>query len=290
MLTASQPSTGFSFVPLARMLNILLMNHSRGFMQTPALVWMAPLFFLGAAGILLGIGEIGVQRIDATGRPGIDLASWRRYLLVLTWLLAPVFGIHLLSLRQPIFTDRYVIWIAPAAMLFLALGVQVVRHYAVWPTFLAATLVLYVLAFWLFAGWQQKTLPMKYDLRSGITYIEQRRKPGALLILQIPHMEYGYRYYSSDFGPRPFEKSEERLAPWAGGLWTNNGFPDDQARAQVDSEMRAMTAGAQDVWVLRSEVEMWDQRHLMDEWLDTHGEVTERADFHGVQVRHYSLD
>jgi hypothetical protein len=35
---------------------------------------------------------------------------------------------------------------------------------------------------------------------------------------------------------------------------------------------------------------MWDQRQLMDQWLDEHGEIVNKADFHGVQVRHYHLN
>jgi hypothetical protein len=150
-------------------------------------------------------------------------------------------------------------------------------------------LLIYVLGFWLYAGWQQKTEETKYDLRGGITYLDERRTPDSLLILQIPHMEWPYRYYTSDFGPRPFAESEGRLAPWTGGMWTNQGWPDEVARADVAQQMAEKTAGYADVWLLRSEVEMWDQRHLMDQWLDEHGEVVDQADFHGVQVRHYRL-
>jgi hypothetical protein len=34
---------------------------------------------------------------------------------------------------------------------------------------------------------------------------------------------------------------------------------------------------------------MWDQRHLMDEWLEEQGDLIDQADFNGVQVRHYRL-
>ena len=34
---------------------------------------------------------------------------------------------------------------------------------------------------------------------------------------------------------------------------------------------------------------MWDDRRLMDEWLNEHGRLLEQADFAGVQVRHYEL-
>lgn len=286
LLTADVQLTGFSFTPIDEMARVLIFNHSRGFMPPADLGWIAPIFFLAAAGLLIGAGEIASR----THPDGVALAPWRRYALVAAWLIVPVLGIYALSLRQPIFTDRYVIWIAPAAMMVLALGVVVVqRHGWMLGRVLAAALVIYVVGFWLYVGWQQKAQPTKYDLRGGVSYIAARRDAVALLILQIPHMEYAYRYYTSDFGPRPFEGSDARIHPWIGGLWTNHGWPDDPARAEVDRQMQAQTAGYSDIWVLRSEVEMWDQRHLMDAWLDQHATLVEQADFHGVQVRRYQL-
>ena len=44
--------------------------------------------------------------------------------LVLLWLVLPVLLIFVISLRQPVFTERYVIWIGPAAILLLALGLK----------------------------------------------------------------------------------------------------------------------------------------------------------------------
>jgi uncharacterized membrane protein len=296
LLTINVKRTGFSFTPPLEMARTLLYNHSRGFMPPGDLVWLVPIFVLGAAGVVLGMGEIAARGAwpddpdNATHDSGraLYLAAWRRWALVMSWALLPVVGIYALSLRQPIFTDRYVIWIAPALMMLVALGVVVVRRYA-WllGRVVAAGLLLYVLGFWVYAGWQQKSGFTKYDLRDGVHYLAQQRTPGSLLILQIPHMEWAYRYYTSDFGPRPFEGSEARLAPWMGGLWTNQGWPDELAREDVARQMSAQTAGYSDIWVFRSEVEMWDQRHLMDQWLDQHGELVDQAIFHGVQVRHY---
>ncbi len=193
---------------------------------------------------------------------GAPLAPWRRYAMLLSWLLLPVLSIYALSLRQPIFTDRYVIWIAPAAMIFMALGVEAVwRHGGAVLRYGAIALAVYVLVFWLYAGWQQKTLPMKYDLRGGVTYVSERRSPETLLVLQIPHLQYAVQYYGSDLDARPFDGGAARLGNWAEGLWTNHGWVDEQARLLADQQMREMTAGADEVWVLRSEVEMWDQRH-----------------------------
>src|SRR5690606_5198954 len=94
------------------------------------LVWLVPIFFLGAAGLILGMGEISTRRItfaaadDTNGDDHeLHLAEWRRWGMILSWVLLPVISIYAISLRQPIFTDRYVIWIAPAVMMLVALGV-----------------------------------------------------------------------------------------------------------------------------------------------------------------------
>jgi uncharacterized membrane protein len=291
LLVSNVQRTGFKFTPPLEMGRTLLYNHTRGFMPPEDIKWLIPIIFLGAAGIVLGMGEIAAQAQEESDNPtALRLDGWRRWALVITWTTLPVAGIYVLSLRQPIFTDRYVIWIAPALMMLVALGVVVVRRYAfIFGRALAAALLVYVLGFWLYAGWQQKSESTKYDLRGGVAYVEENRTPESLLILQIPHMEWAYRYYSSDFGPRPFAESETRLAPWEGGLWTNQGWPIDVAQVDAAQQMAEKTAGYRDVWVFRSEVEMWDNRHLMDQWLDEHGELIDQADFHGVQVRHYRL-
>ena len=294
LLTIDIQRTGFSFTPPLEMARTILLNHSRGFMQPGDLLWLMPVYFLGAAGVVLGGGEVTSSDVlpaePTVCADQLHLAAWRRWAMVISWVLLPVIGIYALSLRQPIFTDRYVIWIAPALMMLVALGLVVVRRYAwILGRVLAVGLLVYLLGFWLYAGWQQKTQPTKYDLRGGVRYIAQHRSPDALLILQIPHMEWPYRYYTSDFGPRPFAASEARLEPWTDGLWTNQAWADDVARLDVAQQMAEKTAGYTDVWVFRSEVELWDQRHLMDQWLDEWGELIDQADFHGVQVRHYRL-
>jgi hypothetical protein len=175
-------------------------------------------------------------------------------------------------------------------MLLLVLGVAAVaNNVGLLGKPLAALFVVYVVGFWLYAGWEQKTRPMKYNLRDAIQYIAERRDPDTLLILQIPHMEWSYRYYSSDFQPDLFQDSDARLGHWVGGLWTNGGAPDEQARIEVAAQMQEITAESTELWVLRSEVEMWDARHLMDEWLDQHGEVAEQAEFLGAQVKRYVM-
>jgi hypothetical protein len=207
-----------------------------------------------------------------------------------SWLFVPIATIYALSLRQPVYTDRYIIWIAPAAMILLALGAQTLyQNTGRLALPLIAILLLYTVGLWAQMGWRQKTETIKYDLRSAITYVAERRSPDTLLILQIPHLEFSYRYYTSDFLPGLFARSDEQLGWWASGLWTNGGLADAQAQAVADQEMGTMTTGIGEFWVLSSEVEMWDSRHLMDNWLNEHAQLVESAEFHGVHARHYQL-
>lgn len=53
--------------------------------------------------------------------------------------------------------------------------------------------------------------------------------------------------------------------------------------------MEQLTQGHRNIWVLLSEVEMWDQRRLMDEWLAADGRIIEQVDFPGARVVRYEL-
>lgn len=293
MLMATEPKTGFTFVPLRQMIESLAMSHSYGLLPPAPWLQLTPILFLMAAGALFGGGLLSASHPAEAGESPAEtghLSPWRRHLLLLSWAFIPVLIIYILSIRQPVYTDRYVIWIAPALLLLIVLGLRALYVNAgALAKPLCLLLLLYVVGFWLYADYQQKTMTIKYDLQGGVTYVAERREPSTLLILQIPHLEWGYRYYTSDFGFDLFAQSDTRLGRWASGLWTNGGQADEAARAQVDREMRALTHGEDELWLLSSEVEMWDARHLMREWLDAHGEITDKAEFHGVQARHYIL-
>jgi hypothetical protein len=285
LLTSPEKLSGFNFTPFNQVLEGLLLNHARGFIGTIQPLWLAPVFFLGGAGLLLGVGQIA-----ARGAGEWILSPWRRLGLLAAWLILPVAFIYLISLRQPVFTERYVIWIGPAAMLAIALGLRVldVNSGRIGPA-IAALLLAYVLTVWGYANWQQKTLTIKYDLRSAVQYVQAHRNPNELLILQIPHQEWSFRYYSDSFSRNPFVDSDARLGHWMQGPYTNYGEPDDQARATVDTQMQAGTAGQKFIWVMLSEADLWDSRHLMDDWLNQRGKVVAEVDFPGVAVRRYQI-
>lgn len=298
MLLATEPKTGFSFVPLSKMVESLAMSHSHGLLPPVPWLQLTPLLFLFTAGLFFGGGLLadGSDERELLALPetpherSVVLTAWRRHLLLISWAVVPVLTIYLLSLRQPVYTDRYIIWIAPALMILIALGLRAVyTHAGQLGKPISVLLLLYILGFWGGALYEQKSSTIKYDLRGGVGYVTTRRAPETLLILQIPHLEWSYRYYTSDFQVGLFADSDARMGDWASGLWTNNGLPDAEARAQVDAQMREMVGARQELWLLSSEVEMWDERHLMREWLNEHGEIVDKAEFHGVQAHHYRL-
>lgn len=284
MLTASEIRTALSFTPLTTVLASVLMYQSHSILPPTHFAWLVPFFVLGLNGLLIGVRTPSLQ----PNRPWIRLPIWRRHLLISAWFMIPLLSIYGLSLRQPVFMPRYVIWIAPALMMLMALGMNVLwqnSNRKLRP--LLVLLLIYLVGYWGYIGWKEKTLDLKADLRGAVRYVSQRRHPDELLILQIPHLELAYQYYARDQGPNPFQESEAHLGWWRGGPWTNDGLSDDRARRIVDEEMREKTAGASEIWVLQSEAQLRDERDLMGEWLNQNTTLIEEVTFYGTNVHLY---
>ena len=241
---------------------------------------------LAAAGVVYGYRLFPASSDD----PHPSSAGRHGYVLVATWLVLPLLGIYFLSFIQPVFAPRYLIWIAPAVMMVLALGVQLLRpDRSRGRRYLATLLVVFIVGHGLATGRAQGERVIKSDLRGAVSYLVEHREPEELLIFHIPHLEYAYRYYSGKALANPFADSDGRLGWSADGLWTNYSLDQRDAMQNVDAEMRALTAGAEDIFIMRSEVELWDTRDLMKRWLGQHGERIESVDFRGVQVIHYRM-
>lgn len=285
-LTAKEIVTALDFVPLPDILKILLQYHSNSFIVARSILYLVPIFGIGLAGLLAGSRALPISNEQV--RDGLD--QRRRLLLILAWLVIPALSIYALSLRQPVFLPRYVIWIAPAAMMIPALGLE-----SIWNSrgrfskALAVSLMLYVAIYWGDIGWQEKIQAIKTDLRSTVAYVAENRRPEELLIIQIPNLHVAYQYYSSDQDARPFLDGQERLGWWAAGLAPAKELKDEVARQQVEQQMRSLTFGTQDIWVMLSEAELADPDRLMVDWLDNEAEMVSRTDFRGAQVRQYRM-
>jgi mannosyltransferase len=322
--------TGFYAYALDEMIKILLNGWSTGILS-----WGWP----WATVLISTLAVWGL--VSPMGR----VADWRGRLALLGWLAIPLLAVWLISLRQPLFTDRYLIWTAPAFYLLVALGLASLCRLGGWDRRartavaggpgarrnLVRTLggTLGWAAAVLLAGtilacdgvnlWRQATAPIKSDFRAATAYVASYRASDGpttehrtsdeptvshatddklafkcflplvvrdryfdeLIVFQIPYGRHTFDYY--------FPTEEY---PWAEGLYTNHRAPDGSdlmGEQEVAYRMQEMTAGHDVVWLVATEVEMWDERGLVRAWLEANAQRTDEAHFVRVDVYRYVM-
>ena len=270
--------TGHPFYPLGDMVSILFSAYAQGILSPLYPLSHVVMAFLCLAGIL-ALVKVENDLSRAMGNQGpppsthqeqAQADNRRRLEELLVYLTVPVLAVYLVSLRMPVFTDRYLIWVAPAFYLLAARGLAAIRARS---GLVFALVLALALTGNLVTWWTQVHTPIKSDFRAAARYFAAHRQGDELVIFQIPYVRYTFEYYFHD---------EYR---WAEGLYTNYGMSEEE----VDRLMQAMVAGYEEVWLVASEMEMWDQRGLVKRWLDTHGQVMDRADFTRVTLVHYKI-
>ncbi|MEJ2209248.1 MAG: glycosyltransferase family 39 protein [Anaerolineae bacterium] len=277
--------TGYAFVPLPQMVLSLLTSYSLGVVGHGA-----PWALVPFVALLLAVG---------LGRawPGRALRAPRGILLC--WLVVPVVGFFLVTLLRPIYTARYLIFVLPAYLLLLAVGLEAVARHS---RLLAAALLLGLLALNGWGLWLQARTPLKADFRAATAYVVEHRAADDLLLFQIPYGRHSFDYYRSqqaaaESAPVPGQGDFRLMLPlvigggppaysWAEGLYTNAGMAPEEAARQ----MAALTAGYRGVWLVATEVPLWDERGLVQAWLEEHAVREEEAHFVRVDVYYYRLE
>lgn len=244
---------GHPFYPLREQFSLLLQLYSSGLIKFVGLTAVVLVVFLLLAGLFLAHRRV-------------EKYSLRYRLMLAAWLFLPPLVIYLISLRVPVFEDRYVIYITPAFYLLLAMGLILVRRHS---RRLAGLCLGLLLAINLLGIWQQQRQPIKADFRAAAAFVAEHR-PAAIMI-QMPYLKRTFDYYY----PYPYKFIE--------GLWTN----DSKSDAEVNRQMAALTANVTDLWLVVSEEEAWDNRRLARTWLDQHAQLVEQAQFMRVAVYHY---
>ncbi|MEJ5198794.1 MAG: glycosyltransferase family 39 protein [Anaerolineae bacterium] len=299
MWLAGQTETGYPFVPLPMILLVQLVAFGRGILPLTQPIVLLPTAVALLAGVVLWpfLGRIQDRCDIRRGRTGADenvgahgraplphggrhfqdrnapAGAARRWLLVgllLAWLLLPAIGIYVISLRRPLFADRYLIWTMPAFLGLVGLGVSALRR-MLRP--LGAALLAALVALNLAAAAGQMAQPIKSDFRAAAAFVMAHKQPGDRLLFQIPYNRYTFSYYSGE------------LDGWLDGPYTNHGM----SEAELDAQMARATADLSAVWLIASEVPMWDARGLTEAWLAAHGTVMQRAEFARVTVTRYQL-
>lgn len=249
---------GFPFLPLNEMTAVLLLAFSRGLAPIPGAWAAAPVVFLALCGVWL----------EPTSQAGGDPPRARIWLAL--WLLFPTLALFVICLRAPLFTDRYLIWLAPALWLLVARGATTLYRVR---RGLALALVGAALALNLQATAFQTYRPIKSDFRQAAALVERERRPDDAIILLMPYIHHTYRYYAQ----RDFPQIEPP--------YTNAGGSPEQ----IANEMERALQGWSGVWLVSSEPEFWDARGLVRAWLDAHAEHLLHAAFARVDVDYYRL-
>ena len=286
-------SSGHPFYPLREQASLLLHLYSAGILRAVFSPYAISLNIF-----LLLAGFFGFPPLRRLVRPRLQVAAW---------LMIPPLLVYLISLRVTIFEDRYLIYILPAYYLLTALGLLVIaRQRPRLTTWLAGLLLLLLLGFNFWAGWLQTSQSIKADFRAAAQYIAAHNalppladgsatpNPAPLsagnwpftlylplvsytsppvIMFQMPYLQYTFAYYFTT----PYQSME--------GLWTN----DNRDPADVARSMTALTAGVDTLWLVVSEEDYWDSRHLTRQWLDEHGRRADEAHFVGVSVYRYIL-
>ena len=320
-LATTTRETGFYPYTLPEMVRILANGWSLGILVKGTPWGTLPAIGLVLAGLLRPlVGARGRPASSMSGRRRERSASprsrqWRPRVFLMAWLIIPVMLIALISMRQPLFTDRYLVWLSPAFYLLVALGVVSLRYLRRWGVWLAAVSVSLLLLISAVNIWAQATVPVKADFRAAADYvlatlsseesdiagvpavdarlldyrqylplISRSRNavqiPG-LIIFQIPHGRYSFEYYA---GGVTYTSAD--------GLYTNSRLPDGSYRTLpegIDGQMRQMTAGYSDVWLIITEMEMWDERGLVRSWFETNGRLVDAVHFTKVDLTRYTL-
>ncbi len=259
LFTSPTFNPGFDFVPLPRELLILLAAFGRGMRTAPPISLVSVWIFLLLAAVVLA--HVQPQK------------SWRRPVIFLSaWLIVPPLLLFLITLRVPLFNDRYLIYIGPAFYLLAAVGVHLVGQRS---RALAIVTLVLALTLNLVGVWGQAATPIKSDFRAAAAFVQARRDPTDVLIFLHPYSRFTYAYYAGwDYAWReaPFTNERERVS--AEG---------------VSATLQRLLQGVTHVWLIESEAETWDRRGFSRQWLASQGQITAEAAFNGVRVTRWAL-
>ncbi len=221
--------TGFPYYPFPDMLGILFAGWSSGILST---LW--PWSLIPAGVVALG-----------------GLAERKSSPPLIAILMLPVLGLFIICLRKPIFTDRYLIFLAPFFYMLLSAGLE---FYRVRGKLLELILLLSILLVDAEANWSQNRFPIKSDFRSAVALFKEYSHEGDAVVFQIPYVRRVFDYYLA---------GEKFYIP-VEGPYTNWGM----TPGQVDNYLRSRTGLYKRVWLVLSEAEMWDSRGLTEKWFE----------------------
>jgi hypothetical protein len=236
----------------------------------------------------------------------------RKAISIALWLTVAPAALGAISLWQPIFTDRYLIWCAPSFFLLVGLGISSLRRLGTPGRLLAVPVCVLLATANLGSTQAQLAGAHKADFRAVAAFIAEGGEfPGertgppptwapafhtflpmvragsgpagasrTLVLFQIPHARHAFEYYYR--GPE-YDTAE--------GLYTNHREADGSylmSQREASEQMPGITAGYEQVWMVATEVDSWDERRLVEGWLREHLRLEFVAHFVHIDVYRYA--
>ncbi len=245
---APNPS-GFPYYPLWDMIGILFTGWSCGILST---LW--PWSLIPAGFAVLG-----------------GLLERRKGLLFLSLILTPTLGLFSVCLKKPVFTDRYLIFLAPSFYALLTLGV---RFWQTKRRFFGPLLLAGLILIDIEGLWSQSHFPIKSDFRAAVALFKEYAQEGDIVVFQIPYVRRVFDYYLAG----------EKVYIPVDGPYTNWGMTPEQVNAYLERHIGSRRR----VWLVLSEAEMWDSRGLTEEWFEGKFRPMIRGHFVRVKITLYS--
>lgn len=279
-------NSGHPFYPFPQQMWLLLHFYSTGVLRSPAGPYLIALTSVLALAAFPPHPEAHHPKLAAVG----------------LWFVVPAITVFLISLRVPVFEDRYVIFLAPAYYLLVSAGIAFGPLPFPYRRQMAPALAAILIALNMRAVYQQASTPIKADFRAVAAYIagEQNGPASAPpstaaeepagrfkiflpvvlnhrcpdVMFQMPYLQYTFDYY--------FDGCYQAIE----GVWTNNNTP----ATAVGREMQARVGGLSSLWLVTAEEDYWDSRHLTRQWLEQHATRQNEAHFTGVDIYRYRFE
>lgn len=248
-------------VGLGEFLRRTLVTYSVGSTAAPwAVRWLWPGFLLILAG---GSAALAQRRRWEAG-------------LVGSGFLVPLVIVYLLSLRRPMFHERYLIFVLPPYLVFLASGVTAwakwTRRRFRWTARVLAAVPLALLigasGLALFNYFYDPGYAKSPPWREMVQFLHAQSQPGDVVIQNYPDPTLAY--YLADRPPHV-------LVP--------GNVPFSQQ--EVERTLTNLANERRRLWLVPNRSADWDTAGLVETWLDRHSDLSDQQQFGSLRLRLY---
>ena len=154
-------------------------NRSEIYIEERSAIMYASLALLGAVALAVR------RRLNESGA------------LLIALTVVPVLGIYLASVRNSVFSDRYVIMALPAYLILVAAGITLLwRHRWLWPVGVIAMVVIFSYAWATLRDVNFAEAAEKEDWRSAYALVAEQAQPGDVIITHPGYTLTTYDYFS----------------------------------------------------------------------------------------------